>query len=173
MKKILDKFFLWYNKYYLLNLSIAFALFALQIVHLYWLGTSVIAEKLTSHSFFQVNNFWLGLLLIVDYTEIPALFSTGLIYVNEIRKNGSSFKNMLFIVLLLSQFLHIFWITDEFVIEHFTKISHQTIFSGFLAWIAILIDYGEVPVIIDTTKKLIAALKKGKLKAVKQVLDEK
>lgn len=169
MSKIIDRFFKWYNKHYLLNISIALALFLLQLIHLYWLGTDVIAEKLTNQRFFPFPDLWLPLLILVDYIEIPALFTTSLIYINELRKRYN-FKSLLFLILLLSQFLHIFWITDEYVIEHFTAINHQTILSGLLAWFAILIDYAEVPVIIDTVKRLLQALKEKKLKSIKKAL---
>ncbi len=163
MKTQIKSFFDWYERHYLLNISIAGGLFLLQLVHLYWLATDVIAFKLFEKSFFHLTGFWYYLILIVDYTEIPALISAGLIYVNELRK-GYSLKSLLFIILLASQLLHIFWITDEFVVESFTSNSTPIIgLSGWLAWIAILIDYGEVPVIYDTLKRVWDAVKKGDL----------
>ncbi|EKD91004.1 MAG: hypothetical protein ACD_30C00052G0022 [uncultured bacterium] len=163
-----NRFFNWYNRHLTLNISIAAVLFTLQLIHLYWLFTDVILFKLIGRSFFHLTGVWYTLILIVDYTEIPALISTGLIYVNELRKKGYSFKNVLFIILLASQFLHIFWITDEYVIEQFAHVSNAPILPHWLAWIAILIDYGEVPVIIDTLKKVFDALKKGDINKVKE-----
>ncbi len=52
------------------------------------------------------------------------------------------------ILLINSQWLHIFWITDEILLE-------QGILSPFLAWLAILIDYLELPVIFDTMKRTV------------------
>lgn len=172
MSSLISKFFAWYNKYYLLNVSIAAFLFALQIVHLYWLAADVIAFKLFGQSFFHLEGIWYYLILIVDYTEIPALISVSLVYINELRQKFN-FKSALFIVLLLSQFLHIFWITDEFVVEQFVGAVKDTVLPVWLAWIAILIDYGEAPVIIDTLKKVWDEIKKGNLKEAGKALKEK
>lgn len=172
MSSLINKFFAWYNRYYFVNVSIAAFLFVLQLVHLYWLATDVIAFKLFGHSFFHLTGIWYYFILIVDYTEIPALISTALIYVNDIRKKGYNFKSVLFIILLLSQFLHIFWITDEFVIGEFTKAGEIVAIPGWLAWVAILIDYGEVPVIIDTLKKLWDGIKQGNLKQAGKALKD-
>lgn len=171
MKTIWNSFFDWYEKHYLLNVYIAAFLFALQIIHLYWLGTDVIARMLLGRSFFELSGFFGWLILVVDYTEIPALITTSLIYINEIRRKPN-FKSYLFIVLLLSQFLHIFWITDEFVVEKFSGAAATTILPLWLAWVAILIDYLEVPVIIDTLKKVYDGFKKGNLKEVGKALKE-
>src|SRR3989344_1566203 len=149
MSKILNNFFNWYNKHYTLNVSIALGLFLLQLIHLYWLGTHVIALKVFGVSFFTPSELYEQIIILVDYTEIPALITTGLIYINELRQKRN-FKSALFIVLLLSQFLHIFWITDEFVLESFTGAVKDTVLPGWLAWLAILIDYLELPVIWDT-----------------------
>lgn len=172
MEKLINRFFAWYNKYYLLNVSIAAFLFALQLIHLYWLGTDVIAQKLIGKSFFHLEGIWYYLILIVDYTEIPALITTSLIYINELRKKFN-WKSVLFTLLLLSQFLHIFWITDEFVVEQFANTAKDTVLPAWVAWIAILIDYGEVPVIIDTLKKVWDEVKKGNLKQAGNALKER
>jgi hypothetical protein len=173
MKNLWNSFWKWYNQNLTLNIAIAAILFSLQLIHLYWLFADVILFKLTGHSYFHLTGIWYYLIILVDYTEIPALITTSLIYINEIRTKGYSFKNVLFIFLLLSQFLHIFWITDEFVIGTFTGSQGQFIgIPAWLAWIAILIDYGEVPVIIDTFKKLFEALKTGDTKRVKEAFKE-
>lgn len=172
MGSLLNKFFAWYNKYYFLNVSIAAFLFTLQLIHLYWLGTDVIAQKLFGKSFFHLEGIWYYLILIVDYTEIPALITTSLVYINELRQKFN-WKSALFIFLLLSQFLHIFWITDEFVIGEFTKTGELVAIPGWLAWIAILIDYGEVPVIIDTLKKVLDGVKQGNLKKAGNALKDR
>lgn len=171
MKKLIDNFFAWYNKHLTLNIAIATFLFALQLIHLYWLGTDVIAKMLTGRSYFELTGLWKTLILLVDYTEIPALITTSLIYVNQLR-NKFNYKSLLFIFLLLSQFLHIFWITDEFVIEQFSGVATTTHLPHFVAWIAILIDYLEVPVIIDTTRMLIVGLKKGDKSILKEAFKE-
>ncbi len=172
MRKVFNDFFNWYNKHLTLNITIAAFLFSLQLIHLYWLFTDVILFKLFGSSFFNLTGLWYSAILIVDYTEIPALISTGLIYVNELRKKGYSFKNVLFIFLLASQFLHIFWITDEYVIEQFAHVSNAPILPHWLAWIAILIDYGEVPVIIVTSKRVCGAVSHGRIRQEKELFQE-
>lgn len=164
----MNAFWRWYEKHLLFNISLTLFLFGLQLVHLYWLGAHVISLKLVDYSFFSPQGFWYYCILIIDYTEIPALISAGLLYLNELRK-AFNLKSILFIVLLLSQFLHIFWITDEFILETFTK-DTAVIFPVWLAWVAIGIDYLEVPVIIDTGRRLIYALRERKLTAVAKAL---
>lgn len=171
--KLIKSFFNWYERYYLLNISIAAFLFGLQIIHLYWLATDVIATMIFGRSFFDLSGIWYYLILAVDYTEIPALISTSLIYIDDIRRRGYNFKSVLFIGLLLSQFLHIFWITDEFVIEQFAGAVKASVLPLWLAWVAILIDYLEVPVIVDTVKKVITEAKKGRLKEAAQAIKDK
>ncbi len=168
---MMQKFWDWYERHLVLNISIALFLFLLQIVHLYWLGSDVIAQKLSGHSYFHLTGWWYYLILFVDYTEIPALITTALIYVNELRKQFS-YKNVLYLLLLASQILHIYWITDEFIVETFINSTHQTLLPAWLAWVAILIDYLEVPVIIDTARRLVLALQQRKLSSVAQALKE-
>jgi hypothetical protein len=173
MKKIINSFFNWYNKHLTLNIAIATVLFALQIIHLYWLAADVIALKLLGESFLPLNPLFFKIIILVDYTEIPALISTALIYINHLRTKGYHFKSALFIFLLASQFLHIFWITDTFVIETFAGRNQILGIPSWLAWVAILIDYLEVPVIIDTVRQLIKALSKGQLKKAGEIIKER
>ena len=70
-------------------------------------------------SFFSPTGAFHYAILIIDYTEVPALLSVSLIYINELRK-GWSWKAFLFLLFLNSQWLHIFWITDEFVTAEFS-----------------------------------------------------
>ena len=74
----------------------------------------------------------------MDYTEIPALISVSLVYLNELRK-GFAWRPVLFLVLLSSQWLHITWITDEFVVQ--SSAGSGTSLPIWLAYVAILIDY--------------------------------
>ncbi len=168
---MIKSFWSWYERHYLLNVSIALGLFSLQITHLVWLFADVIFLKLFGFELLPITPLFETIIILVDYTEIPALITTGLIYVNELRKKYE-FKNLLFLILLFSQFLHIFWITDEFVVEQFTNALKTTILPFWLAWVAILIDYLEVPVIIDTTKRLVKALKTQNVKKLKEAFAE-
>ena len=159
------KFWDWYDRHYVLNLSIAAGLFIIQLIHLYWLSADVVALRLVNKSFFHLTGIWEIIILLVDYTEIPALITTSLIYINALRKKFS-LKSILFLIFLNSQWLHIFWITDEFVVDSFTGSGPGTLLPFWLAWIAIGIDYLELPVIFDTVKNLFDALKKKDTKKI-------
>ncbi len=156
-RRLTREFFAWYERHYTLNISIAAGLFLLQLVHLYWLSADVVAQRLTGTSFFPLSGALQFLVLVVDYTEIPALYSVSLVYINELRK-GFGWKPVLYLFFLNSQWLHIFWITDEFVIREFTGAGGSSGLPAWLAWIAILIDYLELPVIVDTLRKFAAAV---------------
>ena len=152
MKKILA----WYKKHYTLNVGIASLLFIWQLVHLYWLTVHVVLLRLFDISFFNLSGIWSFLVIIADYTEIPALISTSFIYIFGLTRKFS-WKNILFLIFINSQWLHLFWITDEFVIEQLTGSKTNTL-PIWLAWVAIFIDYLELPVIYDTLKKFFISL---------------
>ncbi len=88
----------------------------------------------------------------------------SLVYVNELR-SGFSWRALLFLVFLNSQWLHIFWITDEYVAAELGGGGSGASLPGWLAWVAILIDYLELPVIYDTLKRLAIALRERRLPA--------
>ncbi|HYI14355.1 MAG TPA: hypothetical protein VEX37_03115 [Thermomicrobiales bacterium] len=158
VRRAVQVFFEWYERHYTLNIAIAALLFVLQLVHLYWLSADVVAQRLIGESYFSPDGLFYYAILIIDYTEVPALLSVSLIYINELRK-GWSWKAFLFLLFLNSQWLHIFWITDEFVTAEFSGVTAGSSLPGWLAWIAILIDYLELPVIYDTLKKLAVAIR--------------
>lgn len=152
------KFLNWYERHYKLNTGIIAGLFVLQLIHLYWLAADVIALRLIEKSFFDPSGFWFYLIIVIDYTEIPVLIAASLLYINELKK-GFNRKSVLFLILLNSQWLHIFWITDEIVKSSFTGVDGLTILPIWLAWVAIIIDYLEAPVIFDIVKKFIVSVK--------------
>jgi hypothetical protein len=162
-KGFLERFWHWYERHYTLNITLTALLFTLQLVHLYWLSADVVASRLLGQSFFELTPLWQFLIILVDYTEIPSLLSTTVLYVYQMRK-GSVWKNALFLVLVNSQWLHLFWITDEFVVEHLSAVHTGTILPVWLAWIAIAIDYLELPVIADTIVKSVRALWKEEVR---------
>jgi hypothetical protein len=170
MSNLLAKYWNWYESHLLLNVSIAVFLFSLQLVHLYWLAASVVATRLIGQSFFDLTGIWEIIIILVDYTEIPAIISTSLIYLHQLSKKWT-IKDILFLVFLNSQWLHLFWITDEFVIEQFSGTA-PILLPVWLAWTAILIDFLELPVIFDISKKLIVSISGGDLQQVKEALDE-
>ena len=151
--RLWERFWAWYERNYVLNVAFASLLFLLQIAHLTWLGADPVAVRLTAHSLFTLHGFLQYAVWFVDYTEIPALIAVSLVYVNELRR-GFAWKPLLFLLFLNSQWLHIFWITDEYVAD-------GSLPAG-LAWVAILIDYLELPVIFDTLRRLAQALREGR-----------
>lgn len=155
---MLSKFWSWYNHHLTLNLGIAGGLFVLQLIHLYWLTTHVVFFKLFGQSFFDPTPLVETIIVLVDYTEIPALITTSLVYINELRKKYN-FKSVLYLIFLNSQFLHIFWITDEFVEARFSGGPEVTILPIWLAFVAIAIDYLELPVIFETLGKFFDRIK--------------
>ena len=154
MKRILA----WYKRHYTLNVGIAAFLFVWQLIHLYWLTTHVAFLRLFGLSLFNLQGIWQYLIIVVDYTEIPALIMTSFIYIHELTKKFS-WKNIWFLVFINSQWLHLFWVTDEFVIQQFINAS-VAILPLWLAWFAIFIDYLELPVIYDTFKKFFVSLRR-------------
>jgi len=149
-------FWRWYQRHYLAVLVVTTGVFLLQIFHLYWLFTDVVLQRLTGHSFFGQGPVAhaVGLSsLVADYLEIPTLISASLLYVNELRRKGFNWRAVGFLIMLNTQWLHIFWITDEVVVQYFAgPVAPQ--WSALLAWVAILIDFLELPVIYDTLRRV-------------------
>lgn len=162
-RKFVERFWDWYERHYVLNLTLTTALFTLQLVHLYWLTMHVVFLRLTGESYLTLTPFWQYLIVIIDYTEIPALLSTTVLYTYELRQRFS-WRFVWFLCSLNIQWLHLFWITDEFVISQFAGApTHQPILLPmWLAWIAIVIDYLELPVIADTVVRLVRATSDGR-----------
>ncbi|MDP4000775.1 MAG: hypothetical protein Q8P83_00845 [bacterium] len=154
-----NKFWNWYQNNYLLILSITTLLFFVQIFHLYWLFTDIIVFRLTGKSAFVFPSFWGALSTFLDYTEIPAIVSTSILYIHFLREKFTT-KNFLFLLFINIQWLHILWITDEIVVETFTGHNSFLVWSATVAWLAILIDYLELPIIYDTVKKTIIEIKR-------------
>lgn len=160
----LSRFWAWYERHEFLNLVLATGLFLLQLVHLYWLTTDVVFFRLFGQSFFAPTPFWEYLIVAVDYTEIPALIVTSILYINLLRRGGG-WTNVAFLIFLNSQWLHIFWITDEFVLSHLRDMPAASMLPHWLAWVAILIDYLELPVIADTVWKVLTSLRDPELRS--------
>jgi hypothetical protein len=150
-----QKFINFYHRYENLNLKITFILISLQIIHLYWLTSDVVLQKIYGESFFIVPKTFLPLFVLIDYIEIPALLSGIIFYTYNIRTSkGDSKRSYLFLALLVVQVFHIFWITDDVVYASFFESSFVNI-PPILAWVAILIDYLELPVMADLLYKII------------------
>ncbi|MEX2552806.1 MAG: hypothetical protein WD627_07400 [Actinomycetota bacterium] len=113
-------------------------LFLTQIVHLVWMTTYVVPVKIWGISLWSPPE---APLAFADYLEIPAIVTTSILYLRT-----RDWK-MLFLVNV--QLLHIYWITDEIILNRNTL-------NPILAWMAIMIDYLEIPVIIDTSRRFLS-----------------
>jgi hypothetical protein len=153
----LHKVLNFWERYQNLNLKIAFILMSLQVLHLYWLTTDVVLQRIVGDSYFGLPSTSSPLFVVVDYIEIPALVSGITFYslslIRKIKDGQFMMMNFIFLVLLVTQVVHIFWITDEIVYESFFG-GDLVIFPIYLAWIAILIDYLEIPVMIDLFRRV-------------------
>ena len=148
------KFWSWYERHYRLNISIAAALFLFQLVHLAWLTAEPLAGRVLGEPVVHLGVPWSWLIVLVDYVEIPTLLSVSLVYLHELR-GGFSWRPLIYLAFLNSQWLHIFWITDEFVVA--SGSGEGTALPAWLAYAAILIDYLELPVIWDTVRRVVAS----------------
>ena len=157
MAALSRRFWQWYERHYVLNITLSTGLFVLQLFHLYWLTTDVVFVRLLGNSFFNPSLELEYIIIAVDYTEIPALIATSLVYLHVLSKHFR-WKPVLYLLFLNIQWLHLFWITDEFVINVF---EGGSMFPVWLAWVAILIDYLELPVIVDTVRRMITALRES------------
>lgn len=163
IREAMRDFWRWYERHYALNVAIAAGLFLLQLVHLVWLTGQPLADRVLGEALFDVEGPLRWLIVLVDYTEVPALVSVSLVYVHELRKHGAAAKPIAYLLFLNSQWLHIFWITDEFVVD---AGSGATALPAWLAYVAILIDYLELPVIYDTVRRFVVSVRTGGLAPV-------
>lgn len=141
-----------WHKYENLNLKIAFFLISLQLIHLYWLTADVVIQRITGESALGLSRSSPLFLLVIgiDYIEIPALVA-GLTYygLSIYKHQKDAVKNALFLAMLAVQVFHIFWITDEVVYSTLVGSESGVEVPYYAAWVAILIDYLEIPVIVD------------------------
>ena len=140
-----------WRRYENLNLKLAFILISLQLVHLYWLTAYVVVKRITGDSTVGLT---LGVpllvfFIVIDYIEIPGLMAGLTYYALSIYKREMKVKNALLLAMLAVQVFHIFWISDEVVYDTFFGTSNAFEIPYYAAWIAILIDYLELPVIAD------------------------
>jgi hypothetical protein len=155
---VFKKFINFYLRYQNISLKISFILISLQLLHLYWLTTDVVIYRLTGIDYFLGLSDFILLFIIIDYIEIPALVS-GIIYyffaiIFDKSEKEKRIKNTVLLILLSIQSIHIFWITDEVVYSTFVG-SDLIYMPEYFAWIAILIDYLELPVIYDLLKRIV------------------
>jgi hypothetical protein len=150
---IKDKFWGWYEHSYKANLNFAAVVFSLQLVHLLWLTTDVVLHRIFGFDpFLEGNRTFQFILGLVDYLEIPTIIAVSLVYIHSFvtEKKKSA---LWYLILLNTQWIHILWITDEYVVD-LLEIHEVNLAAHIMVWAAILIDYLEIPVIIDTLKKV-------------------
>lgn len=155
---MLNRFWTWYEKKYPVIAPLTALLFLLQLVHLYWMTTNIVFFRVSGYSFWDPSAFWNTVIALVDYTEIPAIISSSVLYIYQYQK-GIKGHSILFLFLINSQWVHLFWITDEVIYAQFTGAA-AIIIPVWLSWGAIMIDYLELPVIYDTIKKAVSSLRK-------------
>ena len=153
MSSTVQKLVGFWHRYENLNLKIAFVLISLQLIHLYWLTADVVIQRITGESVLGVpqGSPLFIFFIIIDYVEIPALVAGLTYYTLSIYKHEkNSIKNSLLLSMLAIQVFHIFWITDEVVYDSFFGSPSGSVEIPYYAvWVAILIDYLELPVIFD------------------------
>ncbi len=147
-----NAFWQWYRRHYLATLVITTAVFVLQLFHLYWLFTDVILKRITGQSYFLFPPQGLFIYVLIDYLEIPTHLSAMVLYFYEFRQ-GVRARSLFFFLLLQLHWVHLVWITDDVVVRDLTQ--HSLIAWGSIAaWIAIAIDYLEVPIIVDRLRRV-------------------
>jgi hypothetical protein len=148
----LDPFWRWYRRHYLATLVFTTIVFSLQVLHLYWLLSDVVVVRLFGQSPFYLPPVPPVAYALVDLLEVPALLSASSLYLFELRSRITP-RSLLMLALLNTQWLHMFWLTDEVVVA---TLTHQNLvaWNAAVAWVAILIDYLEVPVMVDSARKV-------------------
>ena len=156
---IMGKFLRWYDQFEDFNIVFTSFLFSIQIIHLIWLTTNVVLPQLFNlplHISSGMSNIAIA---VVDYTEIPALLSISLLYFRSFKKRANK-KDLYFLILLNVQWFHMVWITDEVVLKTLGSTSLVNHWNIVLAWIAIMVDYLELPVIFEILKKALKIITK-------------
>ncbi len=159
LPKLVHKLLRWYDQYDDFNVVFAAFLFSIQVVHLAWLTTNVVLPRIFGLTPFMVSYLFDTVIAVVDYTEIPAILATSLIYLRSYRRKPNN-KDAFYLFFLNIQWLHMFWITDEVVIKVFGYSSVIGGWNNIAAWLAISIDYLELPVIFETLKRAAKILAK-------------
>src|ERR687891_516863 len=114
MTVAIQKILNFWTRYENLNLKITFILISLQLLHLYWLTTDVVLQRIYGESFLIFPKALLPVFVVIDYIEIPALISGMTFYSLSIYKHQkNSSMNSLFLAMLAVQVVHIFWITAD------------------------------------------------------------
>lgn len=171
-RRLASGFWRWYERHYTVHVGITAFLFLSQIIHLAWLAGDVVIFRITGVSVFPVSPSAQFLLALVDYLEIPALASATVLYIFDFRRTRS-LRAIGLLALIQAQWFHLFWITDEFVVSTIRRAaSVSSTLPTFLVWVAIIIDYLELPVIVSTLRRFFALVgARNPLRAAAQTLE--
>ena len=162
MKIFLFKFWSWYERNHEANVRLVLFIFLWQLIHLYWLTTDVVLLRLTGTSLFTPTPVWQFLIILADFAEIPTLIAATVLYAHALRKKFN-WKDTVMLILINSQWLHIFWITDEFVVREFASAVSTSLW---LSWFAIALDYLEFPAIFDLSRQFLRQISGKKVAKV-------
>lgn len=163
---MLTNFLNWWDKHRKITEGVSAFLFILQIFHLIWLTVVATIPLLIGGDVVHPDGLFHDVVALFDWTEIPAIIGVSITYIARMRRNFQ-WKTVIMMLLLHSQWLHILWITDEFVIESMS-LGVATL-PLWLVWVAILIDYLELPVMYDTLKNYTKFMKRDSGKEVLSV----
>ena len=131
-------------------IKISFILMSLQIIHLVWLTCNVTLPMFNFNDLiFSEGSF---LFVSIDYLEIPSLIITCTSYLFIIFRERHKPKNILYFSMLALQFLHIFWITDEFIVNYLYDLPI------YLLVFVVFIDYSELFILLDLGKRLLVRM---------------
>ena len=122
-KNIIVRFLRWIEIQRSLIMVLTAFLFVWQLIHLYLLTANVVALRLLDRSFLELSDILNILIALVDYTEIPALITATLLYFGQFYTQFN-WKSLWFLILINSQWPHLLWITDEFVVNRFSEAGH-------------------------------------------------
>jgi hypothetical protein len=116
-------------------------LFLTQLVHLTWMTTYAVPVHLGHHPLWSPPA---APLAMADYLELPAIAAASILYIRT--------RQWRMLLLVDVQLLHIYWITDAIILS-------RAGLNPVLAWGAILVDYLELPVIVDTIRRAVGGLR--------------
>lgn len=137
--KLPEKYFLYANVGFL----------AFQSIHLFWLATNYLLPTIfgtTPWTIFNERSVEV-ILAIVDYLEIPLLIFNVIYWGGLLFKRKLSKTYMISFVVVMLQFIHIFWLTDEVIMESGSA-------WGVLAVFSIAIDYLEIQTMYVSIKRI-------------------
>jgi hypothetical protein len=137
--KLPEKYFLYANVGFL----------AFQSIHLLWLATNYLFPSIfgvTPWAIFEDRNVEV-ILSIVDFIEVPFLMFNVIYFGLRLLRKKTDKMLIVTTAIVLLQFVHIFWLTDEVIMENGSLPKVFAVFS-------ILIDYLEIQTMYVSIKRI-------------------